>query len=37
VRAAVLQSIVAIGSDPEQAGKELVWRLRDLWSARVGS
>jgi mRNA-degrading endonuclease RelE of RelBE toxin-antitoxin system len=27
---------VAIGVEPEQAGKQLVSRLRGLWSARVG-
>lgn len=37
VREAVLQTLVAIGLDPEGAGKQLVGRLRGLWSARVGN
>lgn len=34
---AVLETVVAIGLEPEQAGKQLVGRLRGLWSARVGN
>lgn len=37
VRAAVLETLTAIGVEPTGAGKELVGRLRGLWSARVGS
>jgi mRNA-degrading endonuclease RelE of RelBE toxin-antitoxin system len=37
VRAAVLETIVAIGIEPEQAGRQLLGRLRGLWSARVGN
>ena len=37
VREAVLETVTAIGLEPEQAGKQLVGRLRGLWSARVGS
>lgn len=37
VRQAVLETIFLIGLEPEQAGKQLVGRLRGLWSARVGS
>ena len=37
VREAVLETVIAIGLEPEQAGKQLVGRLRGLWSARVGS
>jgi mRNA interferase RelE/StbE len=37
VREAVFETLVAIGLEPQQAGKQLVGRLRGLWSARVGS
>jgi mRNA interferase RelE/StbE len=37
VREAVVQTVMAIGLAPEEAGKPLVGRLRGLWSARVGS
>jgi mRNA interferase RelE/StbE len=34
---AVLETLDAIGDEPERAGKQLVGRLRGLWSARVGN
>ena len=37
VREAVLETVIAIGHEPERAGKQLVGRLRGLWSARVGN
>jgi mRNA interferase RelE/StbE len=37
VREAVLETIAAIGADPEEAGRRLVGRLEGLWSARVGN
>ena len=37
VREAVLETVLAVGLEPERAGKQLVGRLRGLWSARVGS
>jgi len=37
MRAAVFDTLVAIGINPEQAGKQLVGRLRGLWSVRVGN
>jgi mRNA interferase RelE/StbE len=37
VREAVLETLDAIGIEPERAGRQLVGRLRGLWSARVGS
>ncbi len=37
VREAVLETLTVIGAEPERAGKELVGRLRGLWSARVGN
>ncbi len=37
VREAVLETLTLIGAEPERAGKELVGRLRGLWSARVGN
>jgi mRNA interferase RelE/StbE len=37
VRGAVFETLVAIGLDPEHTGKQLVGRLRGLWSARVGN
>lgn len=37
VREAVFETLVAIGIGPEEAGKQLVGRLRGLWSARVGN
>jgi mRNA interferase RelE/StbE len=37
VREAVLETLTAVASEPEGAGKELVGRLRGLWSARVGN
>jgi mRNA interferase RelE/StbE len=37
VREPVFETLVAIGLEPEQAGKQLVGRLRGLWSARVGN
>lgn len=37
VRAAVLVTVDSIGADPEHAGKQLVGRLKGLWSARVGN
>ena len=36
VRDAVVETLIAIGIEPEQAGKQLVGRLHGLWSARVG-
>jgi len=37
VQEAVVETLSAIQADPEGAGKELVGRLRGLWSARVGN
>lgn len=37
VRDAVFETIDGIGAEPERAGKQLVGRLRGLWSARVGN
>ena len=37
LRDAVLETLIAIGVDPETAGKKLVGRLEGLWSARVGN
>lgn len=37
VREAVIETVEAIGVDPQAAGKQLVGRLRGLWSARVGN
>ena len=37
VREAVVETLVAIGIEPKHAGKQLVGRLRGLWSARVGN
>ncbi len=37
VRAAVLETLDSIAADPEHAGRELVGRLKGLWSARVGN
>ncbi|MDQ3571738.1 MAG: type II toxin-antitoxin system RelE/ParE family toxin [Actinomycetota bacterium] len=37
VREAVFETLSAIGRDPQGEGKQLVGRLRGLWSARVGS
>lgn len=37
VRDGVLETLDGIRADPRVAGKELVGRLRRLWSARVGS
>ncbi|MGH2924174.1 MAG: type II toxin-antitoxin system RelE family toxin [Solirubrobacterales bacterium] len=37
VREAVLETLTSIGAEPERAGKQLVGRLRGLWSARVGN
>jgi mRNA interferase RelE/StbE len=34
---AAAETISRIALDPEAAGKELIGRLRGLWSARVGS
>ena len=34
---AVLETLVRIELDPEAEGKQLVGRLRGLWSARVGN
>lgn len=34
---AVVSSLAMIAADPEPAGKQLVGRLRGLWSARVGA
>jgi mRNA interferase RelE/StbE len=36
-REAVLETLTAIGIEPQTAGKQLVGRLRGLWSARVGN
>ncbi len=33
----MVQTLERIALDPEGAGKELVGRLRGLWSARVGN
>jgi mRNA-degrading endonuclease RelE of RelBE toxin-antitoxin system len=37
IREAVFETLIAIGLEPEKAGKRLVGRLRGLWSARVGN
>lgn len=37
VQEAVLETLLLLGGDPEGAGKQLVGRLRGLWSARVGN
>ena len=37
IREAVFETLIAIGPEPEKAGKQLVGRLRGLWSARVGN
>ncbi len=37
VREAVYETLVAIGMEPEHAGKQLLGRLHGLWSARVGN
>jgi mRNA interferase RelE/StbE len=37
VQEAVLETLDKIAVDPEAEGKELVGRLRGLWSARVGN
>jgi mRNA-degrading endonuclease RelE of RelBE toxin-antitoxin system len=37
LREAVLETLVAIGLEPRQAGKQLVGGLSGLWSTRVGS
>jgi mRNA-degrading endonuclease RelE of RelBE toxin-antitoxin system len=37
VQVAVLETLERIAVDPEAEGKELVGRLRGLWSARVGN
>ncbi len=37
VRAAVLETLDSIAADPEHAGKQLVGRLKGLWSVRVGN
>ena len=37
VRAAVLVTLDSVGADPERAGRQLVGRLKGLWSARVGN
>ena len=34
---AVVETLGAIAIEPERAGKQLVGRLRGLWSARVGN
>lgn len=36
MREAVLETLAAIGLEPERAGKRLIGRLSGLWSARVG-
>jgi mRNA interferase RelE/StbE len=37
LQVAVLETLDDVRADPREAGKELVGRLRGLWSARVGS
>jgi mRNA-degrading endonuclease RelE of RelBE toxin-antitoxin system len=37
VQEAVLETLDRIAVDPELEGKELVGKLRGLWSARVGN
>lgn len=37
VQEAVFETLEALAVDPAEAGKELVGRLRGLWSVRVGS
>jgi mRNA-degrading endonuclease RelE of RelBE toxin-antitoxin system len=36
VREAVLESLLLIELEPEATGKQLVGRMRGLWSARIG-
>ena len=36
VREAVLESLVLIELEPDAMGKQLVGRMKGLWSARVG-
>jgi mRNA-degrading endonuclease RelE of RelBE toxin-antitoxin system len=36
VREAVLESLALIERDPETAGKQLIGRMKGLWSSRVG-
>jgi mRNA-degrading endonuclease RelE of RelBE toxin-antitoxin system len=37
LREAITETLERIAIDPEREGKELIGRLRGLWSARVGS
>lgn len=37
MREAASETLDLIAAEPEDAGRELVGRLRGLWSARVGS
>ena len=37
VQEAVVETLERIAVDPEAEGKELVGRLRGLWSARIGN
>ena len=37
VREAVLETLDLISREPEAAGKQLVGRMKGLWSARVGN
>ena len=37
VREAVLETLELISREPETAGKQLVGRMKGLWSARVGN
>ena len=37
VREAVLETLDLISREPETAGKQLVGRMKGLWSARVGN
>ena len=37
MREAVLETLVLIQLEPEEAGKRLLGRMEGLWAARVGS
>ena len=37
VREAVLETLDLISREPERAGKQLLGRMKGLWSARVGN
>ena len=37
VREAIFETLDLVSREPESAGKQLVGRMKGLWSARVGS